>query len=54
MKFARLLYDVLRLLGVRRREIVEKTLAQIEQDEKAAAKRTIDAVNGDSACPPSG
>ena len=37
------LYDVLRFLGLARRRIIEKTLADIERDEAAARKRVLDA-----------
>jgi len=37
------LYDVLRFLGLARRRIIEKTLADIERDEAAARQRVLDA-----------
>ena len=37
------LYDVLRFLGLARRKIIEKTLADIERDEAAAKQRVLDA-----------
>ena len=36
------LYDVLRFLGLARRRIIEKTLADIERDEAAARQRVLD------------
>ena len=36
------LYDVLRYLGLARRKIIEKTLADIERDEAAARQRVLD------------
>lgn len=37
------LYDLLRLMGLARRRIVERTIEQIERDEAAAQQRTVDA-----------
>ena len=36
------LYDVLRYLGLARRKIIEKTLADIERDEASARQRVLD------------
>lgn len=36
------LYDVLRYLGLARRRIIEKTLADIERDEASARQRVLD------------
>ena len=36
------LYDVLRYLGLARRKIIEKTLAEIEREEASARQRVLD------------